>query len=81
MQYIKESELGNLNFPTCICPYKNRDSYMLVEVNTGSYKGSLKLVSDFYSSLDELYKNMDSSNYCYPLLGGHLIFNDITGRL
>jgi hypothetical protein len=51
---IKDSNVGSAHMPTCTTLYKNRDSYMLVEVNTGAHIGSIKVISEPYSKIGDL---------------------------
>ena len=76
---IKESELSSLQFPICVCVYQyNHKSFSMVEINTGLHKGSIKVVSDIYSSYDELKKSYNIYNTHYPILFDHIIYNNIS---
>ena len=80
--YFPDSQVGNEPFPTCVCPYKNRDSYMMVEVNTGYHKGSIKPITKAYPSYNKLmysYQRNHKNQSVYPYLQNHIIYNDITG--
>lgn len=72
---IPESWIGN-NFPECACIYYTNNLYMMVEVNTFSYIGSLKVISLSYISKEELFKNFDSNSTCYAILYDHVIYDD-----
>jgi len=76
--YIKDSELQNMIMPSCICIYKNGHKYSLVEVNTGSYKNSIKPLTKCYDKIDEIIGIIENNHnqLIYPLLKNHIIYND-----
>ena len=75
--YIKDSEVGNLNMPISLCVFQNENKYFLVEVNTGYQKGSMKVISGHYHSVEELLReNKNTIKNSYPLLQNHIIYND-----
>jgi len=73
---IKDSEVGNSNFPECVCAYRNGSTYLMVEVNTGLSVGSMKAVSLGYRSIEEMRQSYDNSKSMYPILKNYLIYND-----
>lgn len=78
--FFPESQVGNKPFPVCVCPYKNKDSYTMVEINTGYYKGSIKSITKAYPSYDKLmysYKRDYNNQSVYPYLNNHIIYNDV----
>ena len=78
---IGDSQVANSHFPVCVCPYQaSNNSFMMVEVNTGYHKGSLKPISQSFSSYTELMNNFNIHSTFYPVLHNHLIFNDISAR-
>lgn len=79
---IKDSMVGSSNFPPCICLYQNiQNGYMMVEVNTGYHKGSLKSITQSYSSYQQLIENFDQSKQHYPFLNNYIIYNDHISKL
>jgi hypothetical protein len=76
---IKDYDVARSYFPTCVCPYKNGDSFMMVEVNTGIFKGSLKPISQVFRSFDEMYTFYDRSSTVYPILWNYLICTSMCG--
>ena len=50
---------------------------MMIEINTGYYKGSIKPISKIYNSYDELVKNFDPNSTNYKILKNYIIYNDI----
>ena len=78
---IGDSKVGDLHFPACICPYQNKGSYTMVEVNTGSYKGSIKYISQEYRSYQTLVQNFDMKGSSLPFLKNYIIYNDTFSRL
>lgn len=74
--YFPQSELGNIPFPECICIYKYTDNkYMMVEVNTGHSKGSIKPITCSYSNINNLLSGK-KHNSVLPLLKKYIIYND-----
>lgn len=76
MQYITDSEICNLILPTSLCIYQNKKTYLMVEVNTGCSKGSLKVISKSYDNITELLKDKNVITSQYPLLQNCIIYND-----
>jgi hypothetical protein len=63
--------------PICISLYENNDSYIIVEVNTGTYKGSIKVISLKYSKIDDVMKDPNIFTSGYLFLRNHIIYNDM----
>jgi len=74
---IKESEVDRFMFPACVCPYRNRNQYMMVEINTGTNGGISKSISSNYDSYNDLIKKFNRNDTCYPILENYLIYNDL----
>ena len=74
---IKDSEIGKHILPIYVCPYKNGNKYMMVEVNTGNHKGSIIPITKTFNSLDNLLKSFNKSQTVYPVLFDHIIYNDL----
>lgn len=80
MQKIRDSELGNINFPVCVCPYENNGKFMMVEVNTGYRKGSIKPITKPYDNIIDLFLNFDSGKTDLKYLSDVLIYNNISAK-
>lgn len=82
---VKESEVADSYFPKCVCPYKTGNTFMMIEVNTGSYPGSLKPITPSYTNLAEMLQQFEDSKTVYPVLRDTMIYNDkylrINGRM
>lgn len=79
---IKESSNEISNFPPCVCVYQNDyKKFSMIEVNTGYYKGSIKMISKIYNSYDELQKNFNTLSTVYPILHNYVIYNDVSYTL
>ena len=76
MTFIRESDLSNMTFPECVCPYLHVNTYMLAEINTGRFKSNIRIISNVYSSLDELLKFKYTGQHRF--LHNHLIYSDAT---
>ena len=76
IEYIKDSELGNLNIPASLCIFQNNNAYSLVEINTGYDNGSIKVISRSYKSIKELQDAKIIIKNPYPFLQNHIIYND-----
>lgn len=77
IQYIKDSEVKDLNIPTSMCVFQNKDKYFMVEVNTGNYKGSIKVISGPYTDYGKLLNDNHRMKFSsYPLLQNHIIYNE-----
>jgi hypothetical protein len=75
---IKETELYKNHFPVCVCIYQNiKKKYCMAEINTGLYKGTIKIISDTYNTYDELKNNYNTNNTNYPVLFNHIIYNNL----
>jgi hypothetical protein len=75
---IKDADVPISNFPTCVCVYQNgRDSYHLVEINTGAHIGSIKSIPDTrfskLSDVDSIYSKLSPT---YPLLKNYVVYNE-----
>lgn len=79
---ISDIDVPYANLPICICIYKNNDeSYMMVEVNTGSHKGSIKPISKSYRSILELTRNFNIRDAQYRFLQKFIIYNQKQSRM
>lgn len=70
---VTELELKTQSYPSCIAPYYYDHSYMMVEINTGSHKGSIKIISKSYNNIHDLIYNFNYNQSSYPLLQNYLI--------
>lgn len=73
---IKDSEVPISKLPVCICPYRIRDEYMLVELNTGLYIGSIRTITSTYPKLEQAIDQYTKNDFTYPLLQNYLIYHD-----
>lgn len=75
---IKETDLYKLNFPACVCVYKNnKKRYSMAEINTGLYKSSIKIISNIYNTYDELKKSYDINDTNYPVIFDYIIYSNL----
>ena len=83
IEYVKDSDVtdGVKMFPTCFCPYKNRESYSMVEINTGSRSGSILWAAGPFSSYEDTMNNFDRGNKRYQILQNCVVYNDVSGYI